>query len=64
MQWGRRLILGLRALFRKQRLDAEMDEELQTHIEMRTQANLKAGMEPKEARCAAWRRFGGMDQVM
>jgi predicted permease len=50
-------------LFRKAKLDQEMDEEMRSHIEMRTQANIEAGMKPEEARYAALRNFGGMDQV-
>lgn len=53
----------LRALFHKQQLEAEMSEELREHIELQTQANLAAGMTPEEARDAARRKFGGVDQV-
>ena len=54
---------GFRALFQKKRLDREMDEEIRSHIEMKTQANIEAGMPPEEARHAALRNFGGMEQV-
>jgi len=54
---------GFRALFRKEQLDQEMDEEMRAHIELRTQANIEAGMNPDEARYAALRGFGGMEQV-
>ena len=50
--------LRLRALFQKRQLDAEMDEEMRLHIEMQTQENLDAGMNPEEARYAALRQFG------
>ncbi len=49
-------------LFRK-KLDAEMTEELRGHLEQQTQANLAAGMSPDEARYAARRQFGGLEQV-
>ena len=52
-----------RALFRKQKLDREMDEEMRAHIEMRTRKNLEAGINPSEARYAALRSFGGMEQI-
>ena len=52
----------MRALFRKEKLDNEMDEEMRSHVEMRTQANIAAGMSPDEARSAAMRNFGGMEQ--
>jgi putative ABC transport system permease protein len=50
-------------LFRKAKLDQEMDEEMRAHVEMRTQANIAAGMSPDEARSAATRSFGGMEQI-
>src|SRR5262249_39051625 len=34
----------IRAVLRKNDLDAEMDEEMRGHIEMRTQQNIEAGM--------------------
>lgn len=54
---------GFRALFRKEELDREMDEEMRFHLELRTRKNLEAGMPPEEARYAALRSFGGMEQV-
>jgi predicted permease len=63
MRWLRRLVHGLRALFQKRRLDAEMEEEMRAHIEMRTQANIEAGMSPEEARYAALRQFGWVESV-
>src|SRR5687767_5154424 len=53
----------LHALFRKRKLDAEMDEEMRSHIEMRTQQNIEAGMEPEEARYAALRQFGWVESI-
>ena len=51
------------ALFRKETLDAEMAEEMRMHLERRTQANLAAGMSDEEARYAARRQFGGVEQL-
>ena len=53
----------LRALFRKEKLDAEMSEEMRLHLEMQEQANRVAGMDPVEAHFAARRQFGGIDQI-
>ena len=53
----------LRALLQKARLDADMDEEMRTHIEMRAQRNLDAGMDPEEARYAARRQFGPIESI-
>ncbi len=63
MKLWKKIWSGVRALFRKEHLDREMDEEMCSHIELRTQANIVAGMSPQEARYAALRSFGGMEQV-
>src|SRR5437870_11599058 len=63
MTWWRKLQLRFRALFKKRKLDAEMDEEMRSHIEMQTQENLDAGMNPDEARYAALRQFGWVDSI-
>src|SRR6266446_4130298 len=54
MSWIRRL----RSSLQKQKLDENLDDELQFHIEMRTQEFIAAGMEPEEARRRALRLFG------
>ncbi len=53
----------LRALFRKAEMERELDDELRFHLEKETQQNLARGMSPDEARLAALRSFGGVDQV-
>ncbi len=50
-------------MFAKRKLDAEMDEEMRSHIELRTQANIESGMEPNEARYAASREFGWKESI-
>ncbi len=50
-------------LFRKSRRDAEMAEEMNAHLELLTERNLAAGMSPEEARHAALRDFGGVEQI-
>ena len=52
-----------RALFRKQKLDAEMAEELRVHLELQAAENEKRGMARDEARYAALRAFGGVEQI-
>jgi predicted permease len=51
------------ALLRKRRLDAEMDEEMRSHIELRTQTYIDAGMNPEEAQFAALRQFGWAESI-
>src|SRR6476661_5447307 len=53
----------LRALFQKQKLEGELAEEIQSHIEMQIEDLVRQGMSPQEARYLALRRFGGVDQV-
>src|SRR5579859_2746548 len=51
------------ALFHKQRLEQEMNDEVRSHLELLIQENIQRGMSRDEARCAALRSFGGMDQT-
>jgi predicted permease len=50
-------------LFRKSSREAEMAEELHQHIDGLIERNIAAGMSPKEARNAALREFGGVEQI-
>ncbi len=45
-------------LFSRSRVDQEIEAELRTHIEMRIEDNLAAGMSPEKARRDALLRFG------
>jgi predicted permease len=45
-------------LFRRSRIDGEIDAELKSHIEMRTEENIAAGMSRDDARRDALVRFG------
>ncbi len=57
------LICRSAALWRRQKLDDELDEELRAHIELAVQENLQRGMNAEQARTAALRGFGGMTQT-
>ena len=57
------MLSRLRALFRRQQLEADMTAEMQAHLEMQEQANRAAGMSSQEAHHAARRQFGGVDQI-
>src|SRR5438034_2717256 len=63
MRWFHKLRLGFRALFQRQKLDTRMDDEMRSHIEMQTQENIEAGMNPEEARYAAFRQFGWVESI-
>ena len=59
----RDLLLRLRALLWRRRVENELDEELRFHIALETKNNLAAGMPPDEAARQAQVRFGGVEQV-
>jgi predicted permease len=63
MDWLRTLLSRLVALFRRRNLDADLDDELGTHLELAIAENMRSGMCPEEARTAALRAFGGVSQV-
>jgi predicted permease len=53
----------LRALLHRSEMESELDEELRYHIEQQTEQNIRLGMSPEEARCAARKAFGGVEQA-
>ena len=53
----------LRALFRKANVEQELDDELRFHLEKEIEQNVARGMNAEEARWAALRSFGGVEQV-
>lgn len=55
--------LSARGLGRKARLDGELDEELRAHLDALTEENIRRGMTAEEARHAARREFGGVEQT-
>jgi hypothetical protein len=57
------LVSRLIGLFRKRRLEQDMDDELRSHLEMQVEENVRKWMSPQEARYAALRSFGGVEQV-
>lgn len=53
----------LRGLFRKGHLDGDLDAELRAHLDLLTEENIRRGLSPEEARHAARREFGGVEQA-
>jgi len=53
----------LRSLFLKRRLEDELSDEVQSHIEMQIEDHLRQGLSPEEARYRALRKFGGVEQM-
>jgi predicted permease len=58
MEWFNILTARIRALFRRESVLQDIEEELRIHIEMATEENLKRGLPPEEARAAALKSFG------
>src|SRR5262245_29838848 len=50
-------------LFRRRKLEREMDDEIAGHLEMMIADHLHRGMSLEEARYLALRKFGGVEQV-
>jgi hypothetical protein len=63
MSWAGVVVARLRGLFGCKRLESELDDEVRFHLEMQIEDNLKAGMEPAEARYAARRSFGAIEPM-
>ena len=53
----------LRSFLRREKLDAELDDELRFHLDQRTQDFIDEGMTPREARYAARRAFGNVGSL-
>ena len=63
MRWLEKWRLRGRSLFRRTRVERELDDELRFHLEQQIAENLAAGMSAEEARYAAQRAIGGMQQL-
>ena len=63
MNWLSSSVSRFLALFRKRRLDEELDDELRFHLEMEEQNNVRNGMSAEEAQRQARLRLGGLEQV-
>src|SRR5438876_7973031 len=63
MSWAGVVAARLRGLFEHKRLERELETEVRFHLEMQIEDNLKAGMNPAEARYAALRSFGGIEPM-
>jgi predicted permease len=59
----RALMLRVRGIFTMHRAEAEFEAELESHLDLHTQANIRAGLSPEEARRQALIRLGGAEQT-
>src|SRR5207302_9857643 len=60
MNWLREVARRLRMLVHRRQFDADLEEEMQLHLELRQQEHLESGMSVDSARAAARRRFGNV----
>ena len=51
------------SIFRRRRLEEDLDEELRSHLEMAVELNISKGMIAQDARREALRSFGGLEQT-
>ena len=63
MESVRTLVVRFLGLFRRRRLEGELDAELRSHLEMAVERNLAQGMDREQACRQALRDFGGLEQT-
>jgi predicted permease len=54
--------LRLKSILRRRRVEKELDEELQFHLEQKIEEGIADGLPPDEARYRAMRAMGGLEQ--
>ncbi len=59
----RQALNRLRAFFRKEPLDSDLDREMAAHLNLAIEENLERGMSVEEARRQALVRFGGVERT-
>src|SRR5579872_1611950 len=61
MRWGRIIVHRIRSLVRRSRAEADLEREIDLHIEQLTNQYVAAGMSESDARIIARRQFGPVD---
>ncbi len=59
----REFVSRVRALFGRHQMDAELSDEIRAHLDLLADEHARRGMSPADARAAARREFGGVEQV-
>lgn len=62
-RWWDIVRMRFRSLLKRPRVESELDREMRYHLERQIEENIAAGMNPREAREAALRMFGGVSQL-
>ena len=63
MKWLRGWLVRFAGLFRKERREREFADEMESHLQMHIEDNLRAGMRAEEARREALMKLGGVEQT-
>jgi macrolide transport system ATP-binding/permease protein len=63
MRWYYKLPLRLKSIFHRNQAELNLSEELQFHLQNQIDEYVAQGMNPKEARHAAMRSLGGIEQA-
>ncbi|HEY2460746.1 MAG TPA: ABC transporter permease [Candidatus Acidoferrum sp.] len=63
VEWFRTSVSRIIGIFAKRTRDAELDAELHAHLDALTEKYIQRGMSADEARHAARREFGGIEQI-
>src|SRR5690348_7708208 len=62
-RWLYKLPLRFRSLFNKSRVEEELTDELRFHLGKLIEEYVAKGMTPEDARYAALRELGGLEQI-
>jgi putative ABC transport system permease protein len=63
MRWIYKIPLRLRSLFRRSCVEEELTDELRFHLQKLMEEKVAQGVTPEEARYAALRELGGVEQI-
>jgi len=63
MRWHYKMSQRLRSLFHREKAELDLSEELQFHLQNQIDEYIAGGMDAQEARHAAFRSLGGVEQV-
>jgi macrolide transport system ATP-binding/permease protein len=63
MRWLRAFLCRLGGLFHKEQRDRELAEEIESHLEMHVEDNVRAGLSREAARRDALVKLGGIEAL-
>src|SRR5262245_57232959 len=63
MRWTNRVLMRLRSLMRRDRVEHEIDAELRFHLDRQIEENIAGGMTAQDAQRAAMRSVGSLIRI-